>query len=59
MTSVAWAQELARQHLADVLPRRWVHVRAVAARASSVGEVMPDERELVIVAAWLHDLGYG
>ena len=58
MTGVAWAQELARRHLADALPRRWAHVHAVAARASRVAEVVPDERDLVISAAWLHDLGY-
>jgi HD superfamily phosphodiesterase len=55
---VVWAQELARQHLADALPGRWVHVQAVAARVSSLGGVVPGDRELVIAAGWLHDLGY-
>jgi predicted hydrolase (HD superfamily) len=59
MPSVVDAEELARELLAP-LPNRWAHVQAVAARADGltpaiVGEA---ERQLLVVAAWWHDLGY-
>lgn len=38
---------------------RWPHVKAVAARADELSQAVPvDDRELLIVAAWWHDLGY-
>lgn len=52
-----WAERLARQHLA-LLPRRMAHVEGVARRAAEAASVAADP-ELLIAAAWLHDIGYG
>jgi HD superfamily phosphodiesterase len=38
---------------------RWRHTRTVAARASSAGPaVEPHDRDLLVAAGWLHDIGY-
>jgi HD domain len=58
MTVVAWARELAARHLAESMPRRWSHVQGAAARALEIADVVADERDLLVSAAWLHDLGY-
>jgi hypothetical protein len=58
MTGVTWARELAARYLAESLPRRWSHVQAVAARAREIADVVQDESEVLVSAAWLHDLGY-
>lgn len=57
VTQVADAQGLVAAKLAAALPRRWKHVRSVARRARWVAEVLslPDD---LVVAAWLHDIGY-
>jgi HD superfamily phosphodiesterase len=59
MPSVADAEEQAKELLAP-LPDRWAHVQAVAARADGLTPAIHDEddRQLLVVAAWLHDLGY-
>ena len=59
MPSVADAGELARELLAS-LPDRWAHVQAVAARADGLTPAIEDDddRQLLVVASWLHDLGY-
>lgn len=45
--------------LAGPLPRRWSHVRAVAARAEVAAPAVPlSDRGLLVQAAWLHDVGY-
>lgn len=54
---VAWAEDLARTHLASTLPRRWRHVQGVVRHASSAVPVV-DDADLLIAAAWLHDIGY-
>ncbi|MCP2165574.1 HD domain-containing protein [Goodfellowiella coeruleoviolacea] len=47
------------EHLVAPLGRRWTHVRAVAARATDLAPaVAPDDRDTLIAAAWLHDIGY-
>lgn len=49
---------LAARHLAP-LGDRWIHSRAVGARAAELSAVVPAEsRHLLIVAGWLHDIGY-
>ena len=55
-----WAWALAEQHLARSLPRRWAHVQGVAGLASRVGRALltDRERELLVAAALLHDIGY-
>jgi putative nucleotidyltransferase with HDIG domain len=53
------AQTLAWTVLAD-LPDRWAHTAAVARRAGELAvTVDPAERDLLVAAAWLHDIGYG
>jgi len=53
-----WAQAIARSLLAKTLPRRWAHTQGVAATARTLVPVLGVEVELVIAAAWLHDIGY-
>ncbi len=57
-TIAAWAEGLARSLLADALPRRWAHVRGVAARARSLAPAIGRDAGLLEAAAWLHDIGY-
>lgn len=56
--NTARARELARgflRHDAD----RWLHVQAVAARAEELRPAVPAaDRAVLVVAAWLHDIGY-
>jgi hypothetical protein len=58
---VTWARELARRYLD--LPQfhanRWLHVQAVGAKASQLAPAYGEEEgQLLIAAAWLHDIGY-
>ncbi|WP_431906229.1 HD domain-containing protein [Amycolatopsis thermoflava] len=47
------------ERLVSPLGRRWKHVQAVAARAEELAAAVPaDERETLVAAAWLHDIGY-
>lgn len=57
-TQALWAQETARVHLADALPRRWTHTCGVAARARSLAPILDEYADLLEAAAWLHDVGY-
>jgi hypothetical protein len=59
MPSVADAEELAKDLLTPLLDR-WAHVQAVAARADGLTPAIDHEndRQLLVVAAWLHDIGY-
>jgi hypothetical protein len=52
------ARELARQYLAEALPRRWTHVCAVAAKAEVVAVDLGLPSNVLVSAAWLHDIGY-
>ncbi|MBM0276837.1 HD domain-containing protein [Micromonospora sp. STR1s_6] len=41
------------------MPRRWRHVRAVAVKARQLERLtLPEDQDLVVTAAWLHDIGY-
>ncbi|MET7985954.1 MULTISPECIES: HDIG domain-containing metalloprotein [unclassified Streptomyces] len=52
------AAELA-ESLLRPLGNRWLHTQAVAARATeATAAVSRDDRELLVAAAWLHDIGY-
>lgn len=52
------ARSLARDLLSE-LPGRWRHSAGVAARAAELsGAVDPADRDLLVAAAWLHDVGY-
>jgi hypothetical protein len=59
MPSVADAEELAKELLTP-LRDRWAHVQAVAACANGLTPAIDheDDRQLLVVAAWLHDIGY-
>jgi putative nucleotidyltransferase with HDIG domain len=58
MTLEAWAKAQAERLLAP-LGDRWMHVQAVAHKARRVASILPGEdRELLVVAALLHDVGY-
>lgn len=47
------------ERLVAPLGRRWRHVQTVAARATEVAAaVAPEDRQLLVAAAWLHDIGY-
>lgn len=55
-----WAENYASTLLADN-PRRLAHSRAVATTASQLAEALlddPEERAVLVTAAWLHDIGY-
>ncbi|MGW0560049.1 HD domain-containing protein [Streptomyces sp. NPDC003016] len=52
------AAELA-ESLLPPLGNRWLHTQAVAARAVEASKALPEsERDLLVAAAWLHDIGY-
>lgn len=52
------AERLASE-LLSAQPVRWRHVEAVAQRAATIAsEVAPDEADLLVASAWLHDIGY-
>jgi HD domain-containing protein len=55
-----WAWALAEQYLARVVPRRWAHVQGVARVGLHVGEAVLNsaDRDLLVAAALLHDIGY-
>ncbi len=58
MSLSRWARDHAAS-LLEPLGNRWAHVQAVAEQAGRVAPVLPaDERETLIAAAWLHDIGY-
>lgn len=54
----SWARDLARSLLAERLPRRWAHVQGVAAKAERAAASLTLSGEALVVAAWLHDVGY-
>ncbi|MET7393524.1 HD domain-containing protein [Dactylosporangium sp. NPDC005572] len=58
MEHVPWARELASRLLAEPLPVRWAHVQGVGHTAEDIAHVVGDDAELLICAAWLHDIGY-
>jgi hypothetical protein len=53
---VEWARALAEQ-LMPPLGRRWKHVQSVADRAATL-PFEGSERELLVAAAYVHDIGY-
>ena len=57
-TLAPWGEQLARALLHKPLPRRWAHVRGVAALARSLAPVLGTDADLIEAAAWLHDIGY-
>lgn len=58
MNLVSWAAEQSRAHL-EPLGNRWLHSRAVAGTACEIRDSLPaEEREMLVAAAYLHDVGY-
>ncbi|WP_233345913.1 HD domain-containing protein [Saccharomonospora iraqiensis] len=58
MTLLTQAVKLSRE-LVEPLGRRWWHVRAVADKAETLAyAVAPNEKMILLTAAWLHDIGY-
>lgn len=56
--SVQHAEDLARTLLSPA-EERWRHSAGVAAQARFLAQtVAPADRELLVAAAWLHDIGY-
>ncbi|MGH3940132.1 MAG: HD domain-containing protein [Pseudonocardiaceae bacterium] len=56
---LVWAVELAGEKLEEALSRRWAHVLGVGRRAQIAAPLFsPDDGELLIGAALLHDVGY-
>ncbi|GAB7190959.1 hypothetical protein NUM3379_16660 [Kineococcus sp. NUM-3379] len=55
---VATARALAEEHLAEALPRRWQHSQVVAATAADYAARLDLDPDVVVAAAWLHDVGY-
>ena len=52
------ARRLAQQ-LLEPLGRRWAHVQAVAEKAQELAPAVAEQdQDLLVVAAWLHDVGY-
>ena len=58
MEQIGWAAELAEQHLAEPLQRRWAHSRGVGRKAESIADRFGGDGTLLVDAAWLHDIGY-
>ncbi|MEU7923924.1 HDIG domain-containing metalloprotein [Micromonospora sp. NPDC049801] len=52
------AAATSQRHLRNAIPRRWLHVQAVAAKAKQLAHLVGDDAELLSAAAWLHDIGY-
>jgi HD domain len=55
---VSKAREMARCVLAEALPRRWEHVQGVAGKAERVSAALALSGDVLVSAAWLHDIGY-
>ena len=51
------ASDLAHGMLSEALPKRWAHVQGVA-RAAERCEARLGGHGALVVAAWLHDIGY-
>lgn len=54
----SWARDVACGLLEEALPRRWAHVQGVASKAERVAESVPLCGDVLVAAAWLHDIGY-
>ena len=52
------ARELVAARMAVVLPQRFAHVQAVAAKAGNLRPILDGDADLLVTAAWLHDIGY-
>ncbi|WP_028476584.1 HD domain-containing protein [Nocardia sp. CNY236] len=53
-----WAWRIARTELEAELPRRWAHTQGVASAAADLADGLGCDRDLLVAAAVLHDVGY-
>lgn len=55
----SWAQAMARRFLTEV-GTRYLHSACVTSHVAAAARVLlpPDEMEIVVASAWLHDIGY-
>jgi len=51
------ARRVAQAMLAD-LPERWQHSAGVAGRAEELAAALGEDPDVLVAAAWLHDIGY-
>jgi hypothetical protein len=58
MNLADWAEDTARTLLHEPLPRRWAHSQGVAAQARTLAPILGPDADLLIAAAFLHDIGY-
>jgi hypothetical protein len=58
MNLADWAEDTARTILQTPLPRRWAHTQGVAAQARTLESILGNDADLLVAAAWLHDIGY-
>ncbi len=58
MGQAEWARTLACRLLAESLPQRWAHTQGVAEQAGRLTTVTGKAADLLVSAAWLHDIGY-
>ncbi|MEU7905109.1 HD domain-containing protein [Actinoplanes sp. NPDC049118] len=56
-TRVDHARRVAQIVLAD-LPERWQHTAGVAGRAEELAAALGEDPDVLVAAAWLHDIGY-
>jgi putative nucleotidyltransferase with HDIG domain len=56
-TTVERARQVALTVLED-LPERWQHTVGVARRAEELAMVLGEDPQVLVAAAWLHDIGY-
>lgn len=54
----ASARGIAGRLLAEPLPRRWAHSVGVGRKAESIADVLGGDADLLVSAAYLHDVGY-
>jgi hypothetical protein len=58
LTYADWAEAVARNLLEEPLPRRWAHTQGVAGTALTLSGIFEEDADLLVSAAWLHDVGY-
>src|SRR5215471_631472 len=56
--TASWARDVAQGLLSDALPRRWAHVQGVAGKAERMAASLALSGDVLVAAAWLHDVGY-
>ena len=58
MDLVAWSAEEAKERLLEI-GNRWAHTQGVVARAQALAQTVPPaDREVLLAAAYVHDIGY-